>query len=119
MDVGFDGAEGPAVEHFASCGNNPGSRDVHDAIGGIFERVVYSQECADGFGQAEKPDSNFRDQRERSFRADQEARQIVTWRLQGSAADLHNFALRQDHLETSDVVGRDTIGKRVWTTGIL
>ncbi len=119
MNISFDGAERPAIEHFARRGNNSVSSDIHDAIGGVFERVVDSQERAHVFGESQKPDGNFRDQREGSFGADHKAGQIVARRFHGSPADVHNFAIGQDQLEAGHVVGSDTIGECVRPAGIL
>src|ERR1700752_4040940 len=43
VNVGFDVAERPAIEHFARRGNNSVGSNIHDGIGGIFERIVDSQ----------------------------------------------------------------------------
>src|SRR6266581_6822225 len=119
MDIGFDGAESPAIEHFASCGNHSASSDIHDAVGGIFERVVYGQKRAHIFRQPQKSNSDFRDQRESSLRADHEAGEIIAGRLHAPAAELHNFAIRQDQLEAGDMVGSNTVGERMRPAGIF
>ena len=71
------------------------------------------------FGQAQKFYGDFGDQRESSFGTDHQAGQIVTGSFHRSSADAHNFGVRQDQLETGDMVGSDAIGKRMRAAGVF
>ncbi len=51
VDVGFDGAERPAVEHFAGGGSDAARGDVHDGFGGVVESFENREESFYGFGQ--------------------------------------------------------------------
>ena len=119
VDVVFDDAQGPAVEHFAGGGSDGAGGDVHDGFGGVIDRIENGEKCFDGFGLARKFDGDFGDQGEGAFGADEEAGQVVAGRFAVFAADADDFAVGEDQLECGDVIGGYAISKGVRAAGIF
>ena len=71
VNVGFHGAQRPAVEHFAGGGGDAARGDFHHGFGGVVERFKNREQRFYGFGHAREFHGNFGDQRERAFRADE------------------------------------------------
>ncbi len=71
VDVVFDGAQRPAVEHFARSRSDTASGDVDDGVGGVVDGIEDGEKSFDGFGLARKFYGDFGDQCERAFRADE------------------------------------------------
>ena len=82
VNVGFDGAERPAIEHFAGGWRDAASRDFDDRFGGVVDAIENREQSFHGFRQARKLHGNFRDESERAFRADEKAGQIVAGRIE-------------------------------------
>jgi len=90
VDVVFDGAQRPAVEHFARGGSDGAGGDVDDGVCGIVNGVEDGEKRFHGFGLARKLYSDFGDQGEGTFRADEEAGEIVARRVAVPAADAND-----------------------------
>jgi len=119
VDEVFDDTECPAIEHFASRGNDGARGNVHDGFGGVVDGIEDREERFDGFGLAGELHGDFGDERQRAFRTDQDAGQVVARSVTLGAADPHNFAVGKDQFERGDVIGGDAIGERVGTTGVF
>ena len=50
VNVGFDGAQRPAIEHFAGGGSDAARGDVRDGFGGVVERFENREQSFYGFG---------------------------------------------------------------------
>ncbi len=72
VDVILDGAQRESVEHLACRGRDGPHGDIEDGFGGIVDRVVDREKRFYCFGFAHQAHGDFRDQRERSFRADEQ-----------------------------------------------
>jgi hypothetical protein len=119
VDVIFDGAESPAIEHFAGGGSDGAGGDVGDRFGGIIDGIEYGEKCFHGFGLARKLYGDFGDQGERAFRADEEAGEIVTGRVAVFASDANDFAIGEDEFEGGDMIGGDAVGEGVRAAGVF
>lgn len=119
VDEVLDDAECPAIEHFASRGNNGARGNVHNGFGGVVDGIKNREERFDGFGLAGELHGNFGDKRERAFGTYEEAGQVVARSVALAIANPDDFAVRKDQLERGDVIGGDAIGERVGTTGIF
>lgn len=113
MHVSFDCAQRPAIKHFASRGCDAAGGDFDYSLGGIVNFVEDSEERLHGFRQAREPYRDFRDEAERSFRADEKARQIVAGSIHSRAAQADDLAGGEHNFHRKDVVGGDAVGKRV------
>ena len=119
VDIVFDGAQRPAVEHFTRSGSDGASGDVDDGVGGIVDGIEDGEKCFHGFGRARKLYSDFGDQGEGAFRADEEAGKIVSVRVAVPAADANDFATGEDELKRGDVIGGDAVGEGVRAAGVF
>ena len=119
VDIVFDGAQRPAVEHFTRGGSDGAGGDVDDGVGGIIDRIEDGEKRFHGFGLARKLYRDFSDQGERAFRADEEAGEIVARRVAVPAADANDFAAGEDELKRGDVIGGDAVGEGVRATGVF
>ena len=119
VNVVFDDAEGPTVEHFAGGGRDATGGDVGDGFAGVVHGFEYGEERFDGFGLAREFDGNFGDESESAFGADEEAGEIVGAGVALLAADADDFAAGEDEFQRGDVVGGDAIGERVRAAGVF
>ena len=107
VNVFLDGAECPAVHHFAGGRGDTASGDFGNRFGGVIDGVKDSEQSLDGFGLARELDGDFGDQRERAFRSDEQSGKIERRGIALLGADMNNFAVGQDQAESGDVVGGD------------
>src|SRR6266850_3125352 len=119
VDVVFDGAECPAIEHFAGRGSDAAGGDVHDGLRGIVDRIENGKQCFHGFRLARELDGDFRDEGECAFGANEQAGEVITGRVAVFAADADDFAIRKDEFERGDMIGGDAVRKGVRATGIF
>ena len=119
MDVVFDGAQRPAIEHFTSGGSDGASGDVDDGFGGVIDGIEDGEKRFHGFGLAGKPYGDFGDQGESAFGTDEEAGEIVAGGVAVLAANADDFAVRKDELEGGDVIGGDAVGEGVRAAGVF
>jgi hypothetical protein len=119
VDVIFDDAKSPAVEHFAGGGSDAASGDVGDGFGGVVDGVEDGEERFDGFGLARKFDGDFGDERERTLGADEEAGEVVRGRVALLAADADDFAVGENEFERGDVICGYAVGERVRAAGVF
>ena len=115
----FDDAKGPAIEHFASGGNDGARGDVDDGFGGIVDGIENCELRFDGFRLAREFDGNFGNQSERAFGTNEKAGQVVAGSVALRATDANNFAVREDQFECGHVIGGDAVSERVRATGIF
>src|SRR6266478_1156773 len=119
VDVVLDGAERPAIEHFAGRGSDGTGGDVHDGLRGIIDRIENSKERLHGFRLARELDGDFRDEGEGAFGANKQASEVITGRVAVFAADADDFAIRKDEFECGDMIGGDAVRKGVRAAGIF
>ena len=113
VDVRLDGAQRPAVEHFARRRSDPARGDVRHGFRGVIHRVIYCQQGFHRFGLAQQLHRDFGHQRQRALRAHQQSGQVVARRVERFSADTHDFAIRQHQLEAQHVICRHAIRQRV------
>ena len=82
-------------------------------------RLEHGQQGAHGLRQGRQANGHFRDQAHRPFRADHQAHKIITGRVFGLAAQMHDFAVRQHQGQARDVVGGDAVFQRVRPAGVF
>jgi hypothetical protein len=119
VDIVFDGAQRPAVEHFARGGSDGASGDVDYSVGGIVDGFENGEKRFHRFGLARKFYGDFGDQGERAFRADEKAGEIIAVRVAVFAADANDFAAGKDELKLGDVIGGDAVGEGVRAAGVF
>ena len=119
VDVVFNGAQGPAVEHFAGGRSDGAGGDVHDGFGGGVDGIENGEKGFHGFRFARKFRRDFRNESECALRTDEETGEVVTGPIAVFAASANDFAVGEDEFERSDVIGGDAVGKRVRATGIF
>jgi len=119
VDIVFDSAKRPAVEHFARGGGDGAGGNVDYGVSAIVDGIENGQKCFHGFGLARKLYSDFGDQGESAFRADEEAGEIVTRGVAVPAADANDFATGEDELKRGDVIGGDAVGEGVRAAGVF
>ena len=119
VDVVLDDAERPAVEHLAGGGSDAARGDVGDGFGGVVHGFENGEQCFDGFGFARELDSDFGDESERTFGADEEACEIVGAGVALFAADSDDFSTGENEFEGGDVIGGDAVGQRVRAAGVF
>ena len=119
VNVIFDGAQGPTVEHFASGGCDAARGDVGDGFGGVIDGFKNGEKRFDGFGFAGKFDGDFGDESKRAFGTDEEAGEIVGAGITLFAADADDFAGGENEFERGDVIGGDAAGEGVGTAGVF
>src|SRR5438132_1498667 len=66
VDVVFDGAKRPAIEHFTRGRSDGASGDVHDGVGGIIHGIENGEKCLHGFGLAREFYGDFGDEGKRA-----------------------------------------------------
>ena len=119
MDVGFDGADGPAVHHFAGGRRDAARGNFDDRFGGVVDGIESGEQGLDGFRQARELDGDFRDQAEGALRADEKAREIVAGRVESRTSEMDDLAGGQHDFESQHVIGGDAVGQRVRAAGIF
>ena len=119
VDVIFDDAKGPAVEHFASGRRDAAGGNVGHGFARVVDGFENGEKRFDGFGFAGKFYGDFGDESERAFGANEEAGEIVGARIALLAADADNFAGGEHEFERGDVIGGDSVGERVRAAGIF
>ena len=119
VDVVFDGAKRPAIEHFTRGRSDGASGDVHDGVGGIIHGIENGEKCLHGFGLAREFYGDFGDEGKRAFRTDEQAGEIITGRVTVRAAEANDFSVGKDELEGGDVIGSNSVGQSVRAAGIL
>jgi hypothetical protein len=119
VDVVFDGAQSPAVEHFAGGGSDGACGDVHNGLCGVIDRIENSEKRFHGLGFAREFDGDFGDESEGAFRADKKAGEIEAGCFAVLAADAKDFTVWEDELEGGDVIGSDAVGESVRAAGIF
>ena len=67
VDVVFDDAEGPAIEHFAGRGRDAAGGDVGDGFAGVVHGFENGEEGFDGFGLARQLNGDFGNESEGAF----------------------------------------------------
>ena len=92
VNVGFDGAKRPAVEHFARGRSDPARGDVDHGFGGVVQSFKNSQERLHGLGKTRELNGDFGNQRKSAFRADKKTHQIVTGGIECQISDPNEFA---------------------------
>jgi hypothetical protein len=119
VNVGFDGAERPAIEHFARRGSDATRGDVDDGFGGVVESFKNSQKSLYGFGKAREFYGDFGDERESAFGADEKSQEIVAGGVERGAADADEFAGGKHGFESQSVIGGDAVSQGVRAAGIF
>ena len=119
MDVVFDDAKSPTVEHFAGGGSDAARGDVGDGFAGVVHGFENGEERFDGFGLAREFYRDFGNETERAFGTDEEAGEIVGAGVALFAADADDFAAGENEFEGGDVIGGDTAGEGVRTAGVF
>jgi hypothetical protein len=119
VDVVLDRAQRESVQHLARRGSDGPHGDLDDGFRRVVQCVIHCQQRFHRLRLAHQSHGDFRDQRESPFGADQQSAQVVARSLDALSADAHNFAVRQDQLETRDVIGRHSVGQGVRTAGIF
>lgn len=119
MNEVFDDAQGPAVEHFASSGSDGAGGDIYNGFRSVVHGIKNGEKSFDGFSLAGKLDGDFRDESKGTFGADEQACQIVAWRVTLGAANTHNLAVGENEFEGSDVIGGDAVSERVGAAGVF
>ena len=109
----------PAIEHFASSGNYRARGNLRDGFRGIVDGLKDGEQSLDGFGLAQKFDGDFRDQRQRSFRAHKQAGQIVPNGVTVQAAYTKYVAVWKNQFQRGDVIGSYTISESMRAAGIF
>ena len=67
VDVVFDGAKGPAIEHFAGSGSDGAGGDVNDGVRRVIDGIEDGKKRFHGFGLARELHGDFRDESECAF----------------------------------------------------
>ena len=119
VDVVFDDAERPTVEHFTGGGSDAASGDVGDGFRGIVDAVENGEKGFDRFGLAGEFDGDFGDQSECAFRTDEQTGEIVAGIVSLFAANADDCAVGKNEFERGDVIGGDAVGERVWAARIF
>ena len=119
MDVGFDGAQGPTIEHFTGGGRDATRGDVDDGFGGIVESFKNGEKSFYSFGKARKFNGDLGDKRESAFGADKKSHEIVSGGIERGTADANEFARGENGFERQGVIGGDPVGERVRAAGIF
>ena len=73
----------------------------------------------DFLGPPQQPHRRLRDDRQRAFRADEDAEQIEARRIEHGAAEVHDLAVRQHGLDAQHVVDREAVLQAVRAAGVL
>jgi len=120
VNVIFDDAKRPAVEHFAGGGSDAARGDVGDGFAGVVHCFENGEERFDRFGLARQLDGDFGDESERAFGADEETGEIVGAGVALLAADADDFSVgREDEFKSGDVIGGDAVRECVRAAGVF
>ena len=92
MNVVFNGAERPAVEHFARRGGDAARGDFDDRFGGVVDFVKNGEQRFYGLGQAGELYGDFRNEAERAFGTNEQSGQIVAGCIKRRTAETDEFA---------------------------
>ena len=97
---------------------NPGLEDARRGGCGGLGRLEERQQRAPRRRERDEAQVDFREDAQRAFGADEEAREVVAGHaLQRARADVDDVALRQDDLEAGDVIARDAVLDRAQPAG--
>jgi hypothetical protein len=119
VDVVFNRAKSPAINHFAGRRGNGAGGDVGDGLRGVVNVVKDGEQGFHGLGLAGKFYGDFGDKGEGAFGADKQAAEIVTGSVAMAAADADDFSARENEFEGDDVIGGDAAGESVRATGVF
>jgi len=119
VNPSFDGAERPAIEHFAGRGSDAARGDFDDGFGGSVNAIVDGEEGFDGFWRVREADGDFGDESERAFGADEKAAKVVAGRVERFAANANELCVGQNKLQAENVVRRDAVSESVRAAGVF
>ena len=94
VDVVFDDAQRPAIEHLAGRGSDAARGDVGDGFRGVVDGVENGEKRLDGFRLAREFDGDFGDQSESAFGADEKTSEVVTGRRRRDCCQRERFRRR-------------------------
>jgi len=115
----FNGPESELVHHFERRRSDGARGDLGDGLGSVVHRLEDREQGFDRFREARQPHDHLCHDAERSFRADQDACQIVAGRVENLAAGVDQLAVGEHHFETEHMVGGDAVGERVRPARVL
>ena len=116
---GFHRLDGETVHHLQGGRDDPGSGDVHDRLRGGIHAVEDGQQRAYGFAAPHQPQHGFGHNAYRPLGADERAAQIVAGRIRRAPAQPDHATVIKDHLDAQHMIGRDAVGQRVRTAGVV
>ncbi len=119
VNVVFDGANRPAVEHLARCRRDSARGNLGHRFGRVVNGIKNGQQSLHGFGIAREFHGDFSDQAKRSFGADEQSRQIVARRIERCAPETHQLAAREHNFKRDNVVRGHAVRQRVRPAGIF
>ena len=107
------------VHHFHAARNDAGPDDVGDALPALLARGKADQQRARRLRLLQDAHGDLGDDAEEALRAGHDAEQVVAFRIEMPAAEAHDLAIHQHHLDAEHVVGRQAVFQAVHAAGIF
>ena len=118
-DIGLGALHGVPVHHLHAAGDDARGDDGGDAFGGTRLGREAEQHGARRRGLAQQPHRHLGDDAEQPFGAGHQAHQVVAFGIEMLAAQPHDLAGHQHHLDAEKVVGGEAVFQAVHAAGIL
>ena len=118
-DIGLGAFHGVLVHHLHAAGDDARGDDGGDAFGGARLGRKAQQHGARRRGLAQQPHRHLGDDAQKPFGAGHQAHQVVAFRVEMLAAQAHDLAGHQHHLDAQKVVGGEAVFQAVHAAGIL
>ena len=115
----FARADGEVIHHLDGRRDDPLLDDLGDDPGGIAGRLEEGHERLDRLGRRHDAQQDLRHDAERPLGANEGRREVIPRPVELRAADRHELAVGQDHLESAHVVCREAVLEAVRTAGVL
>ncbi len=119
VDRGFGGLDGKVVHHLDCGGQDSRGNDVAYSGSGSVGRIEGGEQSLNDLRTLYDAEDNFRGHTERSFRANKYTREIVSWRVESVASELHERAVGQHYLESEDMGGGEAVLEAMRAAGVF
>ena len=115
----FHHAQHHAVQHLYRNRRDRARGNFGHGLAAIVGGFVNGKNRLHQLRLAHQPDNHFCHQRHRAFRTGQQPRQIVSGQVLFLAAGLNHGAVRQHRFQAQNVIGGNSVSKRMRTAGVL
>ena len=119
MDEILRGVDRRAVHHLHAARNDAGADDVGDALAGLLAGGEADQQRARRFRLLQDAHGDFGDDAEQPLRAGHDAEQVIALAVEMRAAEPHDRAVHQHHLDAEHIVGGQPVFQAMHAAGIL